>query len=105
MDNYKFYLPLFATDYTYGRPIDDALEVGTQDGNPGHQANRTGYVYKGRAKHIPSDLSFGIREVYWYNNTAIFVKITGLSSANAICEWMAFYNGSTWTNWRKITFQ
>lgn len=48
---------------------------------------------------LPADCFLGVREVYYYSNTNITIKITGWNTGSYIDEWFNFYNGSAWTGW------
>ena len=83
---------------TYGRgAITDALSVylSSVEG----ENNKVGYVYQGHTDNLPYDCGHGIREVYYYNSSNVFVKIIGSDRKSKYSEWGNFYNGTTWTGW------
>ena len=98
-DEYKQYIPLFGT--TYGRgTIADALNVDLNDVNG--EANKIGYVYNGGSTNLPDYCEFGIREVYYYNPTNVFVKIVGWDTYySQITSWYNIYATDHWVGWAK----
>ena len=94
--NFKAYIPSFGT--TYGRgAIPNALEVNIASAES--EYNKAGYVYYGYTTQLPINCRQGIREVYYYNQENVFVKIIGSDSTNNYNEWGNFYNGTTWSGW------
>lgn len=94
---FKNYCPTFAT--THGNTaIKNALLVNlnSADGNE----NRIGYVSNGYTASIPTDCHAGVREVYYFNKTEIWLKITGIDTNGVLAHWFNRYNGS-WSGWRR----
>jgi hypothetical protein len=99
LTNTNAHLPIYGT--TKGRgAIQDALDVDTA--NVDSLVNRVGYVDSGYTVNLPSDCSYGIREVFYYNSTNVFVKITGGDGNGKYAEWGVIWNGTTWTDWVRL---
>lgn len=94
----KSYLPIFGTVSGRGT-IADALHIDTA--NVYGTANQVGYVYSGGSTSIPSDCAFGIREVFYYNSTAIMIQITGVDASGYFAIWGNAYVNGTWGGWKK----
>lgn len=93
------YMPIFGT--TKGRgTIANALEVDLN--NVDGPANKVGYVYSGYSTKIPQNMVVGTREVYYYNPTGVFIKLTGADTSNTYSEWGNYFNGTDWSGWKKI---
>lgn len=96
----KAFLPIFGT--TSGRgAIADALEINSSVADA--TANQVGYVYGGYTSNLPSDCSHGNREVIYYNETSIMVKISGCDLEGKAAVWANRYNGTTWTGWCRFS--
>lgn len=98
--NIQSFMPIYAT---LNRHIADALQVNlnSQIG----AENQVGYVYSDGSINMPSDCSYGIREVYYYNPSNIFVRITGWSTSGHPTQWLNLYNGTTWTGWTRPSIE
>lgn len=95
---FKQYCPTFGT--TYSSVISDALLVslGSADGI----YNKVYYVARGATSNLPANCYFGIREVYFYNQQEVWVKITGLIPEGSMSIWYNRYNGTTdWLGWQE----
>lgn len=96
----KAYIPLYGTS-TYSRgPIKDALQVDLAAAEA--QSNKCGYVYTGYSTSLPANCNSGIREVFYYNNTEVMIKITGVTTSGVAGVWINAYYGTTWTGWREL---
>lgn len=95
--NMRARMPIYGT--TYGRgALSDALSVNLN--SPDGDENKVGYVYTGYTNSLPSDCAHGIREVFYYNSSNIYIQITGVTPSGYFKIWGNFYNGSSWTGWR-----
>ena len=96
----KSHLALFGTS-AYGRGlITDALNVDltSAEGN----ANKVGYVSKGSTTNLPTSVEWGIREVFYYNESNVIVKITGWDNqVSQITSWYNIYSSGSWVGWTK----
>lgn len=93
---FKNYCPTFAT--THGNTaIKNALLVNLNSADGSE--NRIGYVSKSTAS-IPTDCHAGVREVYYFNKTEVWLKITGIDTNGVLAYWFNRYNGS-WSGWRR----
>lgn len=56
--------------------------------------------------NIPSDLSWGIRQVFWHDDSDLVVKITGKDLNNTPCIWINSLSkndtGYKWHGWKKV---
>lgn len=98
--NLQAFMPIFGT--TKGRgDLTDALEIdlSSADGS----LNKVAYVYSSYTSNMPSDINIGIREVYYYNSSSIYVKITGIDINQKMSEWGNYFNGTTWLGWQKLS--
>lgn len=67
--------------------------------NPYGSANEGGYVEKNRSSDIPNDCMFASREVLYITDHHLIVRLTGLSTSDALKTWLNFYNISNWSGW------
>lgn len=99
----RFYSPIFATSSDYGRHITNGLYINISD-RTGSE-NTGGYsIYSD--SNVPSDMSFGIRDVVWYNQDIVFVRYFGLTTSDQYAYWCNVYSGytSVWLGWKKLIF-
>ncbi len=96
------YLPIFAALKGRGA-IRDALEVDLA--TPQSAVNRPGYVNSTTTANIPSDLYYGIRQVYYFNSALVWVRIVGITTGNYsdYCEWGNVYHNGSWGGWKVNT--
>lgn len=93
------FLPIFGTIYGRG-VIADALNVDLTSAEGDN--NRVGYVYKGGTVGIPDSVEWGIREVFYYNESNVIVKITGWDNqVSQITSWYNIYSSGSWVGWTK----
>lgn len=76
--------------------LEDALIISAI--NPNSSLNMTAYVNK-NTKNIPSDCSWGVREVSWISETLQIVRITGSSHGGAKAFWINHHNPDGWQGW------
>lgn len=50
---------------------------------------------------MPTNCFFGIREVYYYNQKEMWVKITGVNTDGYMSTWHNRYIGSDWVGWQE----
>lgn len=92
----------FDVFYSYQvRDIENALLVDLT--NIQGNNNRVGLV-RGTTTNKPSDCSFGLRQVYAFSPTQVFVIIIGVSTDTKFNIWCNFYNVSAWEGWKKVSF-
>lgn len=99
IESVKSFIPLFGT--TKGRGfIADALDVDltSAEGN----ANKVGHVFKGSTTDLPTSVEWGIREVFYYNESNVIIKITGWDNQILqITSWYNIYSDGSWVGWTK----
>ena len=92
----------FDVFYSYQvRDIENALLVDLT--NIQGNNNRVGLI-RGTTTNKPSDCSFGLRQVYAFSPTQVFVIIIGVSTDTKFNIWCNFYNVSAWEGWKKVSF-
>lgn len=83
--------------------IIDALSVDVN--SPYMPYNKDGIVLS-NGVNTPTDLLWGIREVYWKSQGNVVVKINGMDTNNKTAVWIDTLYGDTtsykWTGWRKL---
>lgn len=97
-NNIRKFLALSATT-SGGWIITDFLNIDTA--NQFGDINRPGYVVAGQTHSIPSGLSHGIREVFFYNPEFIIIKVTGWDMNGNPCVGYQQFRGFTigWQPW------
>lgn len=48
---------------------------------------------------MPTDCHAGVREVYYFSKTEVWLKITGIDANGVLAHWFNRYNGSVWSGW------
>lgn len=98
---FKKYCPTFGT--TYSGVIANALYVDSSSADGA--LNKVYSVANGATSNMPGNCFFGIREVYYFNQQEIWVKITGVNTEGYMSTWHNRYNGTIWLGWQEqITF-
>lgn len=93
---------LLASASANGR-LSDALNVNLKDPNSDlHKPHLVGGATA--STNQPSDLSYGIREVFWSSTNYLIVKITGVATDGNSAVWTRHYSNGWKANWsREIT--
>lgn len=93
---------LLASASANGR-LSDALNVNLKDPNSDlHKPHLVGGATA--STNQPSDLSYGIREVFWSSTNYLIVKITGVATDGTSAIWTRAYSNGWETGWsRDIT--
>lgn len=64
-------------------------------------ANKPRLVNEGKTSSIPSDCSYGIREVFWSSNNYLICKITGHAKDGSSAIWTRRYSNGWESDWRR----
>ena len=97
LNNYLLSSRSIAAAYKNGF-INDALNVSLND--PDAEINKPYLVVRDIAVNCPNDFYFGIREVLWYSDSNVIVKLTGLATdTNNTRVWTNTYWNGTWRGW------
>ena len=80
--------------------LSDALNVNLV--NPNADINKP-YLVGGvtASSNQPSDLSYGIREVFWSSENHLIVKITGIATDGTSCIWTRSYSDNWEDSWSR----
>ena len=89
-------------DVTQNGLIADALSVHLN--HPYAPENKTYYVDRARSTtNLPDDCQWGVREVCWFMEGWVLVRITGYTTYSTQAIWTNVYVNNTWYGWQNNT--
>lgn len=80
--------------------LTDALNVNINTATG--EENKPRIVTSSDTKNLPTDCSYGIREVFWSSPGYLICKITGVSVDGKSAIWMRHYSTNWESDWRRL---